>query len=219
MSGIGVPDTVVREAAHADLEATVVAHDHDRNEELFANLEQEEGPIAVRAEPFAVFLHELDDLRLGETKTVEVIAHAVEDLGEGTVLNHLADGDLGFLCRGTADIRAVVLEVGIDPPGEGLLRFRDGSLAIRLVELECLSTGDDLDDAGDVLGYLGKLLLNQGGDGGDDLIATRPHTLDVLSVENTVLGELAESGAGSLASGIGDQGHAGFDLAVTDFFY
>ena len=78
----GVPHVAVRQPEHAHPELATDVEVHARNEELFTNLEQEEGPVTIRAEPLAVFLHELDDLRLGETKTVEVVAHAVPDLAK-----------------------------------------------------------------------------------------------------------------------------------------
>ena len=217
MPALGRPHVVVRETAREHPELAIVIEDHVRNEELFSNLEEEEGAVTVRAEPLAVLLHELGDLGLSEAETVEVIAHTAEDLGEGAVLDHLVDGDLSLLRRFRFHIATVFLEVAVNPAGEGVLRFRDGLLAVRFVELQSFGTGDELDDAGDVIGDLGKLLLDQGADGCDNFVAACPHTLDVLLVENTVSGELAKRGAGSLAGGIGDQGHAGFYLTVRNF--
>ena len=217
MPALGVPHVVVREAVRVHPELASAIEVHARNEELFTNFEQEECPVTIRAQPLLVFLHKLDDLRLGEAKTVEAIAHTAEDLGKGAVLDHFVDSDLSLLRRGTPDIRAITLEVTVDPARKSILRFRDGRLAVRFVELQGFGTGDELDDAGDVLGDLGKLLFDQGGDGGDNFVAACPHVFDVLSVEDAVLGELAKGGAGSLAGGIGDQGHAGFDLAVSNF--
>ena len=214
----GVPDAVVREAAHVHPEPANVVEAHVRNEELIADFEQEEGPVTIRAKPLAVLLDELDDLGLREAKTVEVVAHAVPDLGECPVLDQLVDSGLRLLRGFGFNVATPALEVAVDVAGKGVLRFRNGCFPVRFVELQGFSAGDEFDVAGDVLGQLGKLLLHQSGDGGDNLIAAGTHAFDVLLVEDAVLGELAELGASPLTGGIGDQGHAGFDLAVTDFF-
>ncbi len=140
-----VPLVVVREVAHANLEFLVAAEIHAYNKEL-VNLKQEVSWASICMKPFAVFLHELDDLRLRETKTVEVVAHAIEDLGECPTPDHLVDEDLCLLGRFRLHIATVFLEVGIDPTRKGILRFRDGRLPVRFIEFESFRDRDVIDD-------------------------------------------------------------------------
>ena len=213
----GVPDMGMREAKHADAEPPVVRHAHARHEKLVTNLEEEEGSVPFGAKPLVMLIHEVDDLRLGESEFVEIITHSPEDLLEGTVLDHLVDRNLGFLRGRASDVRAIPLEVWIDPAGESFRRFRDGFLPICLVKFENFGAGDEFDDTGNVLSDLSKHFLHGPRNRGDHLVTTGPHIFNILLVDHAVLGELAERHARCLASSINYQRNAGLDLILTDF--
>ena len=149
MTIVGVPNVVARKLVHVDAERPIVVDVHVRNEEIFTPLEQEESPVAIGAEPLAVFLHKPNDLRLREAQTVEIGGKTVVDLSKRAVFNHLVDGDLLFLRRLTRDVELPVTEVAVEVPVEGVLGFGDGFGAVRLVEGERFRTRDEFQTSAD----------------------------------------------------------------------
>ncbi len=164
-----VPDVVVRELDHADVERPVVVDVHVRNEEIFIPLEQEEGSVAVSTEPLAMFLHEPDDLRLSEAQTVEIGRKTVVDLAKGAVLGHLEDRNLLLLGRLTRDIKIPVTEVAIEIPIKGVLGFSDGFGAVRRIKDKRFRSRDEFEVAHDVLRHLSNHPLHETLDFGSHL--------------------------------------------------
>ncbi len=146
---VGTPDAAAREAIDAGNEAAIGTDVHVRNEELLADLEQEERAVAIRAKPCAMLPHEQNDLALCKTQRVQVVVHAAEDLGECSVLDHLVDGDIRLLGRLALHIATVVPEVRVEVAVEQVTRLGDGFLAVRRLESEGFRARDEAKMADD----------------------------------------------------------------------
>jgi len=115
-----------------------------RNEEILTNFKEKEGGISVHAKPLAMFLHELDDLGLSETKTIKVVTHSVEYLRKSAIFDHFMDRNLRFL-RGRA-FDVCIIYKRIDSARESFLRFRDSFLSVGFVKFKRLSAGNEFDN-------------------------------------------------------------------------
>jgi len=144
----GIPDVVVREAVGVDPKLATT-DEHVRNEELGADLEQEERAVAVGAEPIAVGLDELDDLVLRDAEQVRFVAETTKDGFEVSVFDHLVNTYVHRRGRLTFDVASVGHEVSVDPAGEDALRFRDGAFPVRRSKGEFLPTRDEAEIASD----------------------------------------------------------------------
>ena len=101
MPVVPAPDVGVGQTADAGVRPETGTDAHVRNEELLNAihllLEEEEGAVAVLAEPLLVGLHEGDDLVLRQDELVQVDARASVDVLELTVTDELVDFHVG--CR------------------------------------------------------------------------------------------------------------------------
>jgi hypothetical protein len=99
---LGVPDGVALKRAHVDAEPAIITDVHVGNKEfvLRFSLEQEERPVAVASQKFAILeiATKHYDLRFLPAEPTEVFAEAAEDLSVGAVFDHLVDGCQFFLC-------------------------------------------------------------------------------------------------------------------------
>ena len=125
-TGVGEPDEGGVEAEHERKELAP-SHVDVGDEELLADLEQEERPVTFLTELVAVIDAELDDLTLRHDELVE-IAQRAEHLGEPGIFAHLVHHDRLCLRRTGGLVCLPVLEVAVEVAGENLLgsghRFR-----------------------------------------------------------------------------------------------
>lgn len=199
----GIPTAAVREAIDVHIEAVGV-HVHARNEELVTNLEQEECGVAVGAKPFAILLHELDDLGLRQAEQIQIVGQAAEDRAEVSIPDHLMDLDLLLSSRFAFDVAAVGFEVSVNQAPECVIRLGDGFLAVGRIDDEHFRARNELETAGNVLRELSELLLDEGGDRSDEFVAAFEQPLEVLGVNDIRFREFVDRRSGGFAGRVGN---------------
>lgn len=216
---LGTPDEVVREAIDVGVERAIGVDEHVSNEELFANLEQEERAVAVRAEPLAMVLDELNDLSLREAQRIQVGSETAVDLLEGSVLGHLVNLNvLGF--RWVAfHVGVPVDEVAVEVAVEEVTCFCDDFVSVSRTEGERFRSRDKPEAVRGILSHFREEVCDELLSFSGHMVASPENPLHVFTIECSVLFQFGNGGFGTLASGVFDDSDALFFLSCCNRFH
>jgi len=141
---------------------TVRGHEDARDEILLILLKEEEGAVAVSAEPLVVNLTEGFNLMLCEAQLVQIGSNRSEYLHKAGIFRHLVDFDRNFFGWMACLRKFPVGEITIDEGFENLFCFRKEVLAIASRNDESLTAFDDAEGLVFArLPDLGRLLFNE----------------------------------------------------------
>lgn len=216
---LGTPDEAEREAKDAGDERATGADAHAGNEEFIANFEQEERAVAIRAEPLAMVLDELNDLSLRETQRIQIGSETAVDLLEGSVLGHLMNLDvLGF--RWVAfDVGFPVPEIAVEIAIEEASRFSDDFRPVGRVKGERFRTRDELQAVSSIFSHFREEVSDELLSFSRHMVASPENPLHVFTIECSVLFQFGNGGFSTLASGVFDDSDTLFFLSCCNRFH
>lgn len=209
----------VREAIDAGEERASGVDAHASNEELVTNLEQEERAVAIRAEPFAVFLHKLNDLRLREAHHIQIVTETAVDLLESAVLGHLVDLNVLSFRRVALDVGFPVPEIAVEIAIEETSHFGDDFRPVGRVKGERFRTRDELQAVSSIFSHFREEVCDELLSFSRHMVASPENPLHVFTIECSVLFQFGNGGFGTLASGVFDDSDALFFLSCCNRFH
>ena len=207
-ANLSIPDVDAREAIDASVERATGADAHESNEEFFADLEQEERAVTVRAKPLAMVLDELNDLSLREAQRIQVGSETAVDLLEGSILGHLVNLDILGFRRVAFDVGFPVPEIAVEIAVEEVACFREDFLSVGRIEGKRFRSRDELQAVRGIFSHFSQKCFDELLSLGRHMVASPENPLHVFTIEGAVLGKLFNGRCGTLASCVCDDSDA-----------